>query len=195
LQNRRVIPVEDSFQFKTRLGVIPEFAPSCGGVQIMAVRRRQFAHGSDAGLFPVWQKASDNAIPTGMNVTGKLPTLLFVLWALAPAKPGQTTRASPVKTLAELRTRIAEHLAQPRFAAAAWGVKIVSLETGATLFQTNAAKLLKPARTQSCSPARSHLTGSSPGYLTSAAGERLAFSIIQHIAFRCLHRSQSMCES
>ena len=80
-----------------------------------------------------------------MNVTGKLPTLLFVLWALAPAKPGQTTRASPVKTLAELRTRIAEHLAQPRFAAAAWGVKIVSLETGATLFQTNAAKLLKPA--------------------------------------------------
>jgi D-alanyl-D-alanine carboxypeptidase/D-alanyl-D-alanine-endopeptidase (penicillin-binding protein 4) len=37
------------------------------------------------------------------------------------------------------------HLAQPRFMSAAWGVKIVSLASGATLYEENAGKLLKPA--------------------------------------------------
>ncbi len=37
------------------------------------------------------------------------------------------------------------HLAQPKFAAAAWGVKVVSLKSGATLYEHDAGKLLKPA--------------------------------------------------
>ncbi len=37
------------------------------------------------------------------------------------------------------------HLAQPRFAAAAWGVKIASLRSGATLYEHNSQQLLKPA--------------------------------------------------
>ena len=36
-------------------------------------------------------------------------------------------------------------LSQPRFEAALWGVKIVSLDTGKTLFEHNAGKLLSPA--------------------------------------------------
>ena len=41
--------------------------------------------------------------------------------------------------------RIAEHVSQEKFAAAMWGIKVVSLESGKTIFETNAQKLLKPA--------------------------------------------------
>jgi len=44
-----------------------------------------------------------------------------------------------------LQQRLSNHLAQPKFAAAAWGVKIVSLDTGNILFEHDAGKLLKPA--------------------------------------------------
>lgn len=67
--------------------------------------------------------------------------------SLVPAF-GQAPKALPPKpldSLAALQTRFAEQLAQPRSAAAAWGIKIISLETGRTLFETNAHKLLKPA--------------------------------------------------
>lgn len=44
-----------------------------------------------------------------------------------------------------LREFLDAHLAQSQFAAATWGVKIVSLDSGATLYEHNAGKLLKPA--------------------------------------------------
>ena len=59
---------------------------------------------------------------------------------------GQTTPpVESIETLAALQARLSNHIAQPRFAAAAWGVKIISLDTGKVLFEHNAAKLLKPA--------------------------------------------------
>jgi D-alanyl-D-alanine carboxypeptidase/D-alanyl-D-alanine-endopeptidase (penicillin-binding protein 4) len=48
-------------------------------------------------------------------------------------------------TLAALQTRISNHIAQPRFAAAHWGVKIVSLDSGQTWFDHNAGKYFIPA--------------------------------------------------
>jgi serine-type D-Ala-D-Ala carboxypeptidase/endopeptidase (penicillin-binding protein 4) len=48
-------------------------------------------------------------------------------------------------TLPELRQRLTEQVAQPKFAAALWGVKVVSLDSGKTLFEHNAQKLLSPA--------------------------------------------------
>jgi len=51
----------------------------------------------------------------------------------------------PPVALAELQERLAGMLAQPRFGAALWGVKILSLDTGKTLFEHNAGKLLSPA--------------------------------------------------
>ncbi|HEV8544255.1 MAG TPA: D-alanyl-D-alanine carboxypeptidase/D-alanyl-D-alanine-endopeptidase [Verrucomicrobiae bacterium] len=48
-------------------------------------------------------------------------------------------------SIEEFQSEVASHAAQPRFAAASWGIKIVSLDSGATLFETNAHKLLKPA--------------------------------------------------
>lgn len=77
------------------------------------------------------------------------PCSLFLLLvgtcgSLAPAA-AEAGKPAAAETLPELQRRIAGHLAQPRFAAAQWGVKVLSLDTRATLFETNASKLLKPA--------------------------------------------------
>jgi D-alanyl-D-alanine carboxypeptidase/D-alanyl-D-alanine-endopeptidase (penicillin-binding protein 4) len=53
--------------------------------------------------------------------------------------------AAAVTNLAELRVALSAHLNQERFASAAWGVKIVSRDSGQTLFEHGANKLLKPA--------------------------------------------------
>ncbi len=48
-------------------------------------------------------------------------------------------------TLAELRAQLAAHLGQARFNGASWGVKISSLESGQTVFEHHADRLLSPA--------------------------------------------------
>src|SRR5205085_12009739 len=40
---------------------------------------------------------------------------------------------------------MAEQVAQPRFAAAMWGVKVVALESGKVIFEHNPQKLFSPA--------------------------------------------------
>lgn len=65
---------------------------------------------------------------------------MAVLW-LVPL----SISAAGTNTLASLQARLSEHLAQPRFAAATWGVKVETLDTGKVLFEHNAGKLLKPA--------------------------------------------------
>ena len=62
----------------------------------------------------------------------------FVLIGAAAQEQGETT-------LSGLQQRLLAHVSQPRFAGALWGVKVVSLDTGATLFEHNAEKLLSPA--------------------------------------------------
>jgi D-alanyl-D-alanine carboxypeptidase/D-alanyl-D-alanine-endopeptidase (penicillin-binding protein 4) len=63
--------------------------------------------------------------------------------ALAFALPHRL--ASQSAQPAPLHQRLSNHLAQPKFSAAAWGVKIVSLDSGNVLFEHHAGKLLKPA--------------------------------------------------
>ena len=46
-----------------------------------------------------------------------------------------------------LAARIDSYIAEPRFAAAAWGISVVSLDTGKTLYTHNADKLFTPAST------------------------------------------------
>jgi D-alanyl-D-alanine carboxypeptidase/D-alanyl-D-alanine-endopeptidase (penicillin-binding protein 4) len=53
--------------------------------------------------------------------------------------------ASAAEDTNSLHARIAAHISQPRFASALWGVKVASLDTGRTLFEHNADKLMKPA--------------------------------------------------
>jgi len=68
---------------------------------------------------------------------GSLPGLAE---AAPPVVPGATTRAA-------LAARIDAHIAQPRFAAASWGVAVVSLDSGRTLYAHRADRLLVPAST------------------------------------------------
>lgn len=67
---------------------------------------------------------------------------LLLLW-LAQSLPAATTNLIP--SLAELQAKFSNHVTAPRFGAAAWGVKVISLETGKTLFEHDAQKLLSPA--------------------------------------------------
>jgi D-alanyl-D-alanine carboxypeptidase/D-alanyl-D-alanine-endopeptidase (penicillin-binding protein 4) len=76
----------------------------------------------------------------------KSPLLIFSLFwmgLLASTSPAQQLKAPA--TLAELQNRLTEQVSQPRFAAALWGVKVVALESGKTLFDHNAQKLFSPA--------------------------------------------------
>jgi serine-type D-Ala-D-Ala carboxypeptidase/endopeptidase (penicillin-binding protein 4) len=68
---------------------------------------------------------------------------LFLAALLAPGALAQQPKAPA--TLAELRQRLADHIGQAKFADALWGVKIVSLDTGVTVFEHNAQKLFSPA--------------------------------------------------
>lgn len=47
----------------------------------------------------------------------------------------------------DLRARIDRFIAEPRFASAAWGIAVVSLENGRTIYAHDADKLLTPAST------------------------------------------------
>ncbi len=60
---------------------------------------------------------------------------------LAAQEPG----AKPRETLADIQTLLSNRVAQPYLNAAALGVKVVSLATGKTIFESQANKLLKPA--------------------------------------------------
>ncbi len=77
-----------------------------------------------------------------MNRTLPFLPVLLVSLALGPAF-GQQEKGPA--TVAELQERLTGLLSQPGFEAALWGVKVVSLETGKTLFEHNAAKLFCPA--------------------------------------------------
>jgi len=63
---------------------------------------------------------------------------LLVLTARAQTNP-------PAKTLEELQQRLTAHVSQPKFDAGSIGVKVVSLDSGKTIFEHNAAKLFSPA--------------------------------------------------
>ena len=67
----------------------------------------------------------------------------FAFWLAANWVQGQGTNG--IQSLARLQEKIAAHLAQPGFSGALWGVKIVSLDTGKTLFESHADRLLSPA--------------------------------------------------
>jgi D-alanyl-D-alanine carboxypeptidase/D-alanyl-D-alanine-endopeptidase (penicillin-binding protein 4) len=58
--------------------------------------------------------------------------------------PAAQNKPAPA-TVAGLAEAISNHISQPKFAAASWGVKVVSLETGVTLFEHNSHVLFSPA--------------------------------------------------
>src|SRR5436190_23810579 len=61
------------------------------------------------------------------------------------AQAFQQSASTQAETVDSLRARINAHIGQPRFAPAAWGVKIVSLDSGKTIFEHNGQKYFNPA--------------------------------------------------
>jgi D-alanyl-D-alanine carboxypeptidase/D-alanyl-D-alanine-endopeptidase (penicillin-binding protein 4) len=74
--------------------------------------------------------------------TGK--SLLLAFFALRVAVAAELAGSGDLSS-GQLRDQLAQHLSQARFSAATWGIKVISLESGKTIFETNAQKLLKPA--------------------------------------------------
>jgi D-alanyl-D-alanine carboxypeptidase/D-alanyl-D-alanine-endopeptidase (penicillin-binding protein 4) len=63
---------------------------------------------------------------------------------VAPVSSAAVSTSAP-RTVEELRARISEVLRRPELAPALVGLKVASLETGRTLYEENADKLLRPA--------------------------------------------------
>ncbi len=72
-------------------------------------------------------------------------TLIVSLWLLAAGVFAQQTVTPQTETYETLAAKIAAHISQPRFAPAAWGIKVVSLDSGKTIFERNAEKYFNPA--------------------------------------------------
>src|SRR5438128_6743851 len=62
-----------------------------------------------------------------------------------PQTSQSATQQPQTETVEALAARLSAHISQPRFAPAAWGVKIVSLDSGKTLFEHNPQKYFNPA--------------------------------------------------
>ncbi|MBK8002185.1 MAG: D-alanyl-D-alanine carboxypeptidase/D-alanyl-D-alanine-endopeptidase [Verrucomicrobia bacterium] len=70
----------------------------------------------------------------------------IVLLIVTVAGRSLSTEVTPTNSgRAELQATLTAHLSQDRFHAAAWAVKVVSLDSGETFFEHNPHKLLKPA--------------------------------------------------
>lgn len=88
---------------------------------------------------------------------------LIALWlpamplAAAPAAPGATTAAA-------LAAQIDAQIGQPRFAAASWGIAVVSLDSGRALYTHRADRLLQPASTAKLFTAALGLSALGPDY-------------------------------
>ncbi|MFI5336065.1 MAG: D-alanyl-D-alanine carboxypeptidase/D-alanyl-D-alanine-endopeptidase [Opitutales bacterium] len=76
-------------------------------------------------------------------------TLLLLLLCVPGFGRAQDAPPSPpvrgAASLSELQAQLAAHLAQPRFAGAVWGVKVVSLDSGRPLFEQNPERRMSPA--------------------------------------------------
>lgn len=90
-----------------------------------------------------------------------LATLLVAGASIAAAAP---PAADEPATLAALRTQIDAHIGESRFAGAAWGISVVSLDTGNVVYTHDADHLLQPASTAKLYTAALTLSELGAGY-------------------------------
>ncbi|MEI6105468.1 MAG: D-alanyl-D-alanine carboxypeptidase/D-alanyl-D-alanine-endopeptidase [Opitutae bacterium] len=84
--------------------------------------------------------------PFALSCCGQVLATLLLAVALAAATPETVAPLPPAATsLESLQQQLAGLLSEPRFQGALWGVKIVSLDTGRTLFAHAAERRMSPA--------------------------------------------------
>ncbi len=71
--------------------------------------------------------------------------ILCVIWWVMAAFSASAQQTNGPATLTALQQKLTEVVSQPNYAAAFWGVKVVSLDSGKTLFEHNPEKLFSPA--------------------------------------------------
>ena len=69
----------------------------------------------------------------------------FLIALLSLASTSATAETNAATTLPELTRQLEAHVSQPRFNGALWGVKIISLDSGKTVFEHHADRLMSPA--------------------------------------------------
>ena len=88
----------------------------------------------------------DNTLRLGLRPQPRSAAICaasLIVLLLVTAAIGQIP--APPATLAELQQRLTEHVTNPRFGTGSIGVKVVSLDSGKTLFEHDAQKLFSPA--------------------------------------------------
>lgn len=87
-------------------------------------------------------------------------------WAItAPAMAATAPAAAPATTsTTALVNAIDAQISQPRFAAASWGISVVSLDNGRTLYAHRADQLMQPASTAKLFTAALALSTLGPGF-------------------------------
>lgn len=78
-------------------------------------------------------------------MTPRLKRLLRLALALAVPPGVLSPRAAPAESPPSLPETLRQHLEQPAFQYATWGVAVHDATSGLTLFETNSHRLLKPA--------------------------------------------------
>jgi serine-type D-Ala-D-Ala carboxypeptidase/endopeptidase (penicillin-binding protein 4) len=86
----------------------------------------------------------------------------LLVFCVANFSRAQTTNVA--HTASELAAQIDAHISQPRFDGALWGVKIVSLDSGKTIFESHADRLMSPASNSKLYPAALALDHFGPDY-------------------------------
>ncbi|HEY8327885.1 MAG TPA: D-alanyl-D-alanine carboxypeptidase/D-alanyl-D-alanine-endopeptidase [Rhodanobacter sp.] len=108
--------------------------------------------------------------PIRLLLAASLLAAPMIALAAAPATPATTTRTG-------LAAQIDAQIGQPRFAAARWGIAVVSLDSGRTLYAHHADQLLQPASTAKLFTAALALSVLGPDHRIPTrllAGERIA---------------------
>ncbi len=94
-----------------------------------------------------------------------LPLLFATACAAAPRHRAPTPHAAPgPANLAALAEQVDGHIGQPRFAGADWGIEVVSLDTGSTLYAHQPQHLQQPASTAKLFTAALALSELGPDY-------------------------------
>ena len=80
-----------------------------------------------------------------LSITRLLIAVFATAWFAAPAPAQPILQTNAPQSIAELQAMIEAHITSPRFNAAVWGVKIMSLDSGAVLYKHHSDRLMSPA--------------------------------------------------